>query len=291
MTIRVRLFTYHDCLWHISNIPPVTYSLKALWLLGALDNSGKLTQPGREMAAFPLEPQYACTVVASKNYGCTSEVIDIVSVVSASSKLFLDISDQRDAATEVRRKFRHASGDHMMILNIVRAYNEVTAEDSSVNVVSGPGSNSNSGNNKDKAAKREWCRKNFLNERALLEAKDIRDQLRTVCERVNIDWTVSASSSKKSTENKGRTEEDAVVRSFGHGLAANSAFLQPDGSYKQTMGPSVSFFHQDVRNKADRIIRRLSKYTQVRPCATRRCLLSFTMNWYAPYHIAKSLVR
>ncbi|EAU86151.2 ATP-dependent RNA helicase Prh1 [Coprinopsis cinerea okayama7 len=220
-------------------------SLKTLWLLGAIDNKAKLTPAGREMAAFPLEPQYACAVVASKNYGCTSEILDIVSVISASSKLFIDASEHRDTATEVRRKFRHPTGDHMTILNIVRAYREVTASTVNGTVVYGPGgSNEGSakGNNKDKAAKREWCRKHFLNERALLEAKDIRDQLRMVCERVNIDWTVSALS-KKSGENEGRTEEDAIVRSMGHGLVGNAAFLQPDGTYKQNLGPSTVKIH------------------------------------------------
>ncbi|KAH6911559.1 ATP-dependent RNA helicase Prh1 [Coprinopsis sp. MPI-PUGE-AT-0042] len=198
-------------------------SLKTLWLLGAMDNEGKLTPSGRQMAAFPLEPQYACAVVASKNYSCTSEVLDIVSVISASSKLFVDVTEHRDAATEVRRKFKHATGDHMTILNIVHAYREVTASA----VVSGPGA----GGNKERAAKREWCRKHFLNERALQEAKDIREQLQQVCSRVGIDASVSS------------TSEDPILRSLGHGLAGNAAFLQPDSTYKQTMGPSTVKIH------------------------------------------------
>ena len=101
------------------------------------------------MASFPLEPQHACAVVASKEYGCTFEVLDIVSIISASSKLFLDISDQREAVAEIRRKFRHPSGDHMTILNAVRAYREIAASENT-------------------HARREWCRKHFLNERTLL---------------------------------------------------------------------------------------------------------------------------
>ena len=163
------------------------------------------------MASFPLEPQHACAIVASKDYGCTSEVLDIVSIISASSKLFLDISDQREAVTEVRRKFRHPSGDHMTILNVVRAYREIAASEK-------------------KHARKEWCRKHFLNERTLLEARDIREQLVVTCGRVGIDPVASA-----------KENEDPVIKSMGHGLAGNSAFIQPDGSYKQTMGQSVSF--------------------------------------------------
>ena len=197
----------------------VASALKTLWLLGAIDNGQQLTPAGKQMASFPLEPQHACAVVASKDYGCTSEVLDIVSIMSASSKLFLDVSDQREIVTEVRRKFRHPSGDHMTILNVVRAYREIFASEK-------------------KHARREWCRKHFLNERTLLEARDIREQLVVTCGRVGIDPAASA-----------KENEDPVIRSMGHGLAGNSAFIQPDGSYKQTMGPSVSsllFFYDPI---------------------------------------------
>jgi HrpA-like RNA helicase len=161
------------------------------------------------MASFPLEPNYARAVLASKEYGCTLEVLEIISVLSSSSKLFLDITEHRDAATEARRKFRHASGDHLTILNAVRSYQEISASDS-------------------KWGRKDWCRKHFLNERTLIEAKEIKDQLSQTCARVGIDWRVSC----------GESEEN-VLMSLGHGLIQNSAFMQPDGSYKQTIGQSV----------------------------------------------------
>ena len=190
----------------------VASALKTLWLLGAIDHKQQLTPAGKEMASFPLEPQHACAIVASKDFACTSEVLDIISIISASSKLFLDISDQREVVTEVRRKFRHPSGDHMTILNVVRAYREIATSEK-------------------KHARKEWCRKHFLNERTLLEARDIREQLVVTCGRVGIDPAASA-----------KENEDPVIRSMGHGLAGNSAFIQPDGSYKQTMGQTVSFY-------------------------------------------------
>jgi HrpA-like RNA helicase len=72
----------------------VASALKTLWLLGVIDKERQLTPAGKQMASFPLEPQHACAVVVSKDYGCTSEVLDIVSIISTSSKLFLDISDK-----------------------------------------------------------------------------------------------------------------------------------------------------------------------------------------------------
>jgi len=190
----------------------VISALKTLWLLDAINANKELTPLGRHMAFFPLEPIYARAILASKDNDCTFEVLDIISVLSASSKLFIDITEQRENAAEARKMFAHASGDHLTVLNAVRAYADMAAGSSA------------------KVVKREWCRKHFLNERTFSEALEIRDQLRRVCERTGLDWRVSCGE-----------KEEPVLKSLVYGLAQNSAFLQPDGSYKQTMGRSVGF--------------------------------------------------
>lgn len=262
----------------------IASALKTLWLLGAIDQRQQLTDAGRKMAAFPVDPMYACAIVASAGYHCTSEVIDIISVISASSKLFIDISDQRDTVAEQRRKFRHPSGDHMTILNVLRACEEISA---------GEGQSGR----KDKAARKEWCRKHFLNERTLVEAQDIRSQLRTVCERENINWTelalkkVAGAAAGSANTDGLVYEEDPIVRALGHGLCGNAAFLQPDGTYKQIMGPSVrlSWYSRLLHLT---ILYRLLKSTQVLFSAIRRRRRSSTTSWcvlhfsigYTPTH-------
>ncbi|KAI0703510.1 P-loop containing nucleoside triphosphate hydrolase protein [Cerioporus squamosus] len=79
-----------------------------------------------DMAAFPLEPSLARALVASAELGCTSELLTIVSVLSASSKLFVDTYDARSEVADARKNFRHTSGDHMTVLNVVKAYEEVS---------------------------------------------------------------------------------------------------------------------------------------------------------------------
>ncbi|KAJ3758406.1 P-loop containing nucleoside triphosphate hydrolase protein [Lentinula raphanica] len=188
-------------------------SLIVLYLLGALNLQKEITALGRQMAAFPLEPIYARAIIASKEYGCTQEVLDIVSILSASSKLFVESSEQREAVSEARKKFRHVCGDHLTILNVVKAYQEIACSEA-------------------KGSRKEWCRQHFLNERALLEASDIRDQLRQTCQRLGIDHSVSCGD-----------KDDPVTFSLGHGLVMNIALLQPDGTYKQTIGQSIVKIH------------------------------------------------
>lgn len=176
----------------------------------ALSAQKELTPLGRQMAAFPLEPMFARAVVASKEDGCTREILDIISVLSASSKLFFDVSEQREAVGEARRKFRHASGDHLTILNVVRAYEDILASES-------------------KAEQREWCHKHFLNQRTLSEARDIKLQLEHTCTRLDIDPKVSCGN-----------KDDVIIKSLAPAFVMNSALLQPDGTYRQTGSSTVS---------------------------------------------------
>ena len=168
------------------------------------------------MAFFPLEPPFSRALLAASTHGCVREVLDIVSVLSSSSKLFFDStadSEAREAALEERRKFRHASGDHLTILNVVRAYDEIAQAES-------------------KGGRKAWCQKQYINFRCLSEALDIRKQLREVCERMKIDWKASCGD-----------QEQPVLRSLVAGLVQNTAFLKPDGGYKQVMGPSIVKIH------------------------------------------------
>nr|VWP00971.1 Tea4 [Ganoderma boninense] len=194
----------------------IYFAIKTLVLLGALDTHKTLTPLGRKMAAFPLEPSLARALLAASDLGCTAEVLTIVSVLSTSAKLFVDSHDVRDSAVEARRKFRHLSGDHLTVLNAVRAYEDVSLSEG-------------------KAGRKDWCRKMFLNERCLTEAINIRAQLRDVCERHQVDWKVGLGEHEGSDGGQG-----PILRAIAQGLVQNAAFLQPDGSYKQVIGQTVS---------------------------------------------------
>ena len=165
------------------------------------------------MAFLPLEPSLARALMASVEFACTLEFLNIVSVLSASSKLFIDNADSRETAAETRRKFRHPTGDHLTVLNIVKSYEEIHQS-------------------QGKSGRREWCKKQLLNERCLLEALDIRKQLTQSCERLHIDWKVSCGE-----------DDQPILKSLLRGLVHQAAFLQPDGSYKQIMGPSVHLLY------------------------------------------------
>ncbi|QRV89756.1 Helicase associated domain (HA2) [Ceratobasidium sp. AG-Ba] len=189
--------------------PPdaVATSLVSLYGLDALDSNGHITPLGRKLAAFPLDPPFARALIASEDMGCMEDMIDILSILSASSKVMLDPpSEKRDEATEARQKFIHRSGDHLTLLNVLRAYVEVSG-----------------GSNRTEV--RNWCNANWFGEKALKEALSIRAQLRSTCQHMKVDWS----------QKPGDTS-DHVLRSLLAGLFLNTALLQPDGSYRQLVG-------------------------------------------------------
>lgn len=185
--------------------------LTTLSILGAIDKHQNPTDAGRKMAALPVGPKLSRAILASGELGCSKEVIDIVSVLSVSSRLFLEAPSNDSDAIGAREKFKHPSGDHCTILNAFRAYQEVASSASS------------------RGAK-SWCAANSLNERTLSEAMEIRGQLRGICGRIGINTDLSCGS-----------QVQPILHCLVLGLVQNTAFVQPDGLYKQVMGASVSY--------------------------------------------------
>ncbi|KAG2236059.1 hypothetical protein INT48_008153 [Thamnidium elegans] len=174
-------------------------ALEELYALGAIDDHGNLSELGKQMAEFPLDPTYSKVLIQSKEYGCSLEVIAIISLLSVDS-VFFTPSDKREQATEARKKFLHPDGDHLTLLNVLKSYWEVKGDI-------------------------EWCKENFINNRNIKIAMEVRDQLIRFCERIDMDPKSSCGS-----------DTDNVLKCFLTGFFQNTALLQPDGSYKSVAG-------------------------------------------------------
>lgn len=136
--------------------PPQTMvnALHDLYTLDALDEKGYLTQLGRRMAEFPMEPALAKTVIASVEYGCTEEVLIIVAMLSV-QLVFYRPKDKQNVADQKKQRFHSIHGDHLTLLNVYRAW-ELQGKSSG------------------------WCKDNFIHERSLKRALDVRKQLLSI---------------------------------------------------------------------------------------------------------------
>ncbi|KAJ8521816.1 hypothetical protein ON010_g17766 [Phytophthora cinnamomi] len=57
-------------------------ALEKLYALGALDNKGKLTTRGRQMAGLPVEPMYAVMLLKATELGCAEEALSVVAMLA-----------------------------------------------------------------------------------------------------------------------------------------------------------------------------------------------------------------
>lgn len=60
-------------------------ALSELFLLGALDEDGCITELGSQMSHFPLDPQYAKAVIASSFFDVQEPMLTLVSMLSTES--------------------------------------------------------------------------------------------------------------------------------------------------------------------------------------------------------------
>jgi len=135
-------------------------SLNMLYALGALNSAGALTRVGRQMGEFPAEPMLAKALIAATQEGCVEEMLTVVSMLGEMATLFFRPKDKKVHADSARARFTvKDGGDHLTLLNV---YNQwVDADYSPI-----------------------WAKENFLTQRSLTRARDVRDQLAKLCDRV-----------------------------------------------------------------------------------------------------------
>jgi len=193
--------------------PPPTETLigalNQLFALQALNHQGELTKVGRQMAEFPTDPQLAKAILAADKLGCVEEVLSIVSMLSEGSSLFFRPKDKKIHADSARARFTvKEGGDHFTLLNI---WNQWVDNDFSL----------------------IWSKENFLQQRSLTRARDVRDQLAKLCERVEV--TVST---------VGAADLVPIQKALVSGFFANAAILARGGdSYRTVKNNSTVYIH------------------------------------------------
>lgn len=199
--------------WRLSFSPLTTVitSLSELNDLGAINDAGSITASGRQMAQLPLEPRQSKCLLASLKHGCPMEMVDLLALLASAEQLLTVARNQRETAAEARSKFIHRSGDHMMLLNILHAY-----EDASASL-------------KSKSERKAWCSDHFLSLKTLNQVLDARKQLRDRMDRMKLDWRASA-----------KDEDQPVLLSLLEGLRCNTAMRMQDGSYRRNDSNMVS---------------------------------------------------
>jgi len=134
----------------------ITTALFDLWALGALDNIGNLTSLGRKMSSFPMDPSLSKLLIeaASSEYGCSNEMLTIVSMLSVPS-VFYRPKERMDESDAAREKFFVPESDHLTLLHVYSQWVSNGCSDG-------------------------WSIRHFLHAKSLRRAREIREQLQDI---------------------------------------------------------------------------------------------------------------
>ncbi|ESQ52145.1 hypothetical protein EUTSA_v10017881mg [Eutrema salsugineum] len=190
--------------------PPSEALIKALELLfalGALNQLGELTKVGRRMAEFPLDPMLSKMIVVSDKYKCSDEIISIAAMLSIGPSIFYRPKDKKVHADNAMMNFHVGNvGDHIALLKIYTSWKETNYST-------------------------QWCCENYIQVRSMKRARDIRDQLEGLLERVEIE--ISSNSN----------DLDSIRKCIVAGFFPHTAKLQKNGSYRTVKHPQTVHIH------------------------------------------------
>ncbi|KAG8901522.1 DEAH-box ATP-dependent RNA helicase prp43, partial [Tulasnella sp. 403] len=135
-------------------------ALELLNYLAALDDEGNLTELGKIMAEFPLDPQMSKMLIVSSEFKCSNELLTIVAMLSVPN-VYLRPNNQRKEADIAKAALAVPGGDHLSLLNVYNHYMQ---------------------NESDK----NWAWNNYLSARALQQAQNVRSQVQRIMERFDL---------------------------------------------------------------------------------------------------------
>jgi len=188
--------------------PPETLikALEQLYALSALNDQGELTKTGRRMAELPMDPMLSKMIIASEKYKCVDEIVTIGGMLGVDNAVFYRPKDKGIHADNARKNFHKLGGDHMTLLNVYKQWEETGF---SIN----------------------WCFENYVQNRSLKRARDIREQLVDMLEKVELEHSSNAN------------DIDGMRKSILSGFFYNTARMNKSGSYTTVKHPHTVEIH------------------------------------------------
>merc|ERR1719228_2382382 len=160
--------------FHFMDPPPeenILNSMYQLWILGALDNTGQLTNMGRKMVEFPLDPSLSKMLIISEEMRCSLDILIIVSMLSVPSIFFRPKGREEDSDA-AREKFQVPESDHLTYLHVYQQW-------------------------KANGYSASWCADHFIHIKAMRKVREVRSQLKEIMEQQKMrmvscgtDWDV-----------------------------------------------------------------------------------------------------
>jgi len=195
--------------------------LRLLRELHAYDDSG-ITKTGREMAAFPLDPQLARMLIEAKEEGSLQQLLIIVSALAIQDPRERPVEKQQ-AADERHKPFEDKKSDFLFYLNLWQEFQEKRKELSQ---------------NKT----RQWCSKHFLSYMRMREWQDVHEQLLYQVKHLGFKYSAKKPGEKLSDGADNDIDYDGIHRALLTGLLSHVGLKTEEEDYLGARGRKFYLF-------------------------------------------------
>ena len=137
------------------------------------------------------------------------EVLSLTAMLSVPNP-FMRPRDVAKQADEAKAQFAHVDGDHLTLLNAYNAW-------------------------KSKGMDQQWAYSNFLNQRSLQSADNVRTQLERICGRLGLE--------SKRTEFSSASFYPNIRKSVTSGFFMQVAHMEPNGQYLTVKDHETVYLH------------------------------------------------
>ncbi|KAF5107610.1 hypothetical protein DV452_004922 [Geotrichum candidum] len=227
----------------------ISAALLKLYGLKALDDEGKITALGNQMALLPVAPQLAAVLLSAQAQGGSkllSTVIDVVACISVEDLLVNPHPEVRDAVNERRRTlFGGATewGDLVMLKEMYDMYSSIT----------------------DVGDKKVWCREVCVSYKGMKNVMLVRTQIKNYMRGLLGDKPTRAKQEQPAAEEqddeddyeddedfdlddlksniRGQFDIKGLIKCFLHGYVGNAALGLPDRRYKSILNGQTLNIH------------------------------------------------
>ncbi|KAF5095897.1 hypothetical protein D0Z00_002984 [Geotrichum galactomycetum] len=225
----------------------ISAALLKLYGLKALDDAGKITALGNQMALLPVAPQLAAVLLSAQALGGSkllSTVIDVVACISVEDLLVNPHPEVRDAVNERRRTLFGGGtewGDLVMLKEMFDMYSGIA----------------------DVADKKVWCREVCASYKGMKNVMLVRTQIKNYMRGLLGDKPTRAKQEKPATTEISDNDEDeddddfddlksnvrgqfdvkGLIKCFLHGYVGNAALGLPDRRYKSILNGQTLNIH------------------------------------------------
>ncbi|TID30895.1 hypothetical protein CANINC_000487 [Pichia inconspicua] len=216
--------------WHWLEHPgqeSLVSSLQQLYTLGALNNSGKITDLGEKMVVLPVAPHLASVLIKAQEYNVLDDVIDIVSCLSVDNLMLTPSSEKRDEINAMRNEtctLGSIYGDLIMLKELFDIFKSIN----------------------DPSERKKWCKDVAVSYKGFKNVNRIKKQIEDYMRLIKVDENAELDEYEDFEEEGSKAKElkiDLILKSFLHGFISNTAIGMPDRSYRTVTNGNLISIH------------------------------------------------